>query len=92
MNGKLELHRRWRTIWAWLMFDMAPKKYHSKTDNQLAGKEKYRPRKNIDIPSFILLHEKFLRFDLLRAVVFQLNLKYIHVNITNLLWVVANNK
>ena len=45
MHGKLELHRRWRTIWAWLMFDMAPKKYHSKTDNQLAGKEKYRPRK-----------------------------------------------
>ena len=31
----------------------------------------------------ILLHEKFLRFDWLRAVVFQLNLKYLHVKITN---------
>ena len=37
---------------------------------------------------FILLHEKFLQFDWLRAVVFQLNLKYLHVKITNLLWVV----
>ena len=36
----------------------------------------------------ILLHEKFLQFDWLRAVVFQLNLKYLHVKITNLLWVV----
>ena len=33
----------------------------------------------------ILLHEKFL----LRAVVFQLNLKYLHVKITNLLRVVV---
>ena len=38
---------------------------------------------------FILLHEKFLQFDWLRAVVFQLNLKYLHVKITNLLWVVV---
>ena len=37
----------------------------------------------------ILLHEKFLPFDWLRAVVFQLNLKYLHVKITNLLWVVV---
>ena len=36
----------------------------------------------------ILLHEKFLQFDWLRAVVFQLNLKYLHVKITNLLRVV----
>ena len=28
-------------------------------------------------------------FDWLRAVVFQLNLKYLHVKITNLLWVVV---
>ena len=33
----------------------------------------------------ILLHQKFLRFDWLRAVVFQLNLKYLRVKITNLL-------
>ena len=38
---------------------------------------------------FILLHEKFLQFDWLRAVVFQLNLKYLHVKITNLLRVVV---
>ena len=31
---------------------------------------------------FILLYEKFLQFDRLRAVVFQLNLKYLHVKIT----------
>ena len=37
----------------------------------------------------ILLHEKFLQFDWLRAVLFQLNLKNLHVKITNLLWVVV---
>ena len=37
----------------------------------------------------ILLNEKFLQFDWLRAVVFQLNLKYLHVKITNLLRVVV---
>ena len=39
--------------------------------------------------TIILLHEKFLQFDWLKAVVFQLNLKYLHVNITELLWVVV---
>ena len=38
---------------------------------------------------FILLHGKFLQFDWLRAVAFQLNLKYLHVKITNLLRVVV---
>ena len=38
---------------------------------------------------FILLHEKFLIFDWPRAVVFQLNLKYLHVKITNLVRVVV---
>ena len=37
----------------------------------------------------ILLHEKFLQFDWLRAVVFRLNLKYLRVKITNFLWVVV---
>ena len=37
----------------------------------------------IEISKLILLHEKFLQFDWLRAVVFQLNLKYLHVKITN---------
>ena len=41
------------------------------------------------ITFIILLHEKFLQFDWLRAVVFQLSLKYLHVKITNLLWVVV---
>ena len=43
----------------------------------------------IIITTIILLHEKFLQFDWLRAVVFQLNLKYLHVKITNLLQVVV---
>ena len=34
------------------------------------------------IIAFILLHEKFLQSDWLRAVIFQLNLKYLHVKIT----------
>ena len=38
---------------------------------------------------FILLHEKFLQFDWLRAVVLQLNLKYLQVKITNLVRVVV---
>ena len=41
------------------------------------------------ISDLILLHEKFLQFDWLRAVVFQLNLKYLHVKITKLLGVVV---
>ena len=41
------------------------------------------------ISAFILLHEKFLQSDWLRALVFQLNLKYLHVKITNLLQAVV---
>ena len=37
------------------------------------------------IKNIILLHEKFLQLDWLRVVVFELNLKYVHVEITNLL-------
>ena len=39
--------------------------------------------------NIIPLHEKFLHFDWLRAVVFQLNLKYLHVKITKPLQVVV---
>ena len=46
------------------------------------------PRVNTTITSFIL-YEKFLQFDWLRAVVFQLHLKYPHVKITKLLRVVV---
>ena len=42
-----------------------------------------------DISIVILLHEKFLQSVWLRAVVFQLNLKYVHVKITTLLRVVV---
>ena len=38
-----------------------------------------------DTSKIILLNEKFLQFDWLRAVVFQLNLKYLRVKIINLL-------
>ena len=37
----------------------------------------------------ILLHDKFVQFDWLRAVVFQLNLKCLHVKITNLFGIVS---
>ena len=43
----------------------------------------------ITIIIIIILHKKFLQFAWLRAVVFQLNLKYPHVKITNLLQVVV---
>ena len=43
----------------------------------------------LTIRFLILLHGKFLQFDWLRVVVFQLNLKYLHVKITNLLRVVV---
>ena len=41
------------------------------------------------VVTFILQHEKFLQFHWLRAVVFKLNLKYLHVKIANLLRVVV---
>ena len=43
----------------------------------------------IGINTTSTLLEKFLQFDWLRAVVFQHNLKYLHVKITNLLRVVV---
>ena len=46
-------------------------------------------RTSREIMCIIPLHDKFLQFDWLRAVVFQLNLKYLHVKITNLLRVVV---
>ena len=46
-------------------------------------------RNEISTSLIKLLHEKFLQFDWLRAVIFQLNLKYLHVKITNLLRVVV---
>ena len=51
--------------------------------------EFFRNYKGFSIIFPILLHEKFLRFDCPRAVVFQLNLKYLHVKITNLSWEVV---
>ena len=41
------------------------------------------------ITFIILLNEKFLQFDWLRAVVFQLNLKKLHMKITKPLQVVV---
>ena len=41
------------------------------------------------LSTIILLHEKFLQFDWVRAVVFQFNLKYLPVKITNLLLVIV---
>ena len=58
-------------------------------------KKAFFNRLNFDIKQkkmvfmFILSHEKFLQFDWLREVVFQLNLKYLHLKITKLLQVVV---
>ena len=57
--------------------------------NRLISQDFSRKKSNFEgFSGLILLHEKFLQFDWLRAVVFQLNLKYLHVKITNLLRVV----
>ena len=48
-----------------------------------------KKKRTFSILVFILLDEKFLQFDWLRAVVFQVNLKYLHVKITNLFNVVV---
>ena len=66
--------------------------FNNKTSSSLyvvIEDSRYGNSQNTVIFSFILLHEKFLQFDWLRAVVFQLNLKYLHVKVTNLLWVVV---
>ena len=42
-----------------------------------------------DLMPYTTTDDKFLQFDWFRAVVFQLNLKYLHVKITNLLQVVV---
>jgi len=49
----------------------------------------YDTSRTVQFLKFILLHEKFLQFDWLRAVVVQLNLKYLHAKTSNLLWVVV---
>ena len=70
--------------------------YNSVEGSHLEGPTKKHPGFSSRFgynPKFIItliqLHEKFLQFDWLRAVVFQLNLKYLHVKITNLLRVVV---
>ena len=34
-------HCKWRPIWAWSMFGVAPKKYYSVTDNQIEAIPSY---------------------------------------------------
>ena len=55
------------------------------------ARDSHEDRKPSDsfIHCLILLHEKFLQCDWLRGVVFQLNLKYLHVKITKLLQVIV---
>ena len=57
--------------------------------NHLCPPLVFTMRQNELFLSFILLHEKFLQFDWVRAVIFQLNLKYLNVKITKLLQVVV---
>ena len=64
-----------------------PRSAQSKIPNDVScfwGKVKLTCYSPHDISYVILLHDKFVQFDWLRAVVFQLNLKYLHVKITNL--------
>ena len=42
-----------------------------------------------DLMLYTTTDDKFLQFDWFRAVVFQLNLKYLHVKISNLLRVIV---
>ena len=73
----LEMHSKWR--------------YRICICSVILGElESFRNYKGLSIIfPIILLHEKSLQFDWLRTVVFQLNLKYLHVKITNLLLVVV---
>ena len=57
--------------------------------NHLCPPLVFTMRQNEWFLSFILLHEKFRQFDWVRAVVIQLNLKYLNVKITKLLRVVV---
>ena len=57
--------------------------------NHVISLETCQRRGERRVSLIILLHEKFLQFDWLRVVVFLLNLKYLHVKITNLVWVVV---
>ena len=61
----------------------------SPSSEQIKERRIKEKRRTSNINRLILLHQKFLQFDWLRAVVFQLNLKYLHVKITNPLWVVV---
>ena len=56
-----------------------------KSDTYFMSSSRHVPTSDNFISLFVPLHEKFLQFDWLRAVVFQHNLKYVHVKITNLL-------
>ena len=56
--------------------------------DQVSHESYFSVELNCKLVRVILLHGKFLQFDWLRTVVFQLNLKYLHVKITNLLRVV----
>ena len=67
----------------------------TKQGNPIKGSSFREGTLNLPIPcpqpilAVTLLQEKFLQFDWLTAVVFQLNLKYLHVKISNLLRVVV---
>ena len=73
VNGHFFLSSRWLVE---ERFDYKPKLVKPTNQNAL-------------ISVVILLHKKLLQFDWLRAVIFQLNLKYLHVKITNPLQVVV---
>ena len=61
----------------------------NEVSDQVSHESYFLDELNCKFVRVILLHGKFLQFDWLRAVVFQLNLKYLHVKITKPFWVVV---
>ena len=88
--GREHFRMRWRSLYK-LADERRVKPDTSGRVNSIWIRYVWSGHKRVQLVCVILLHEKFLQFDWLTAVVFQLNLKYLHVKITNLLRVVGIN-
>ena len=88
--GREHFRMKWRSLYK-LADERRVKPDTSGRVNSIWIRYVWSGHKRVQLVCVILLHEKFLQFDWLTAVVFQLNLKYLHVKITNLLRVVGIN-
>ena len=86
--GREHFRMKWRSLYK-LADERRVKPDTSGRVNSIWIRYVWSGHKRVQLVCVILLHEKFLQFDWLTAVVFQLNLKYLHVKITNLLRVVV---